>query len=132
MALGPEYHASYRYDFAPGGLVRQMVYPYADGGPWTYTLPGQDLRYDRRLSMGSVPPGWHQASDGLLAFLVRHGFPSHDTTIGEAKRRSVAATPVGAEQPSGSTGWTWGAVAGAVVLALAMTLVVALRMRRTR
>jgi hypothetical protein len=132
--LGPPYRATYRFDFAPGGSVRQIVYPYAEGGPWTYTPRGQELRLDRRLSLGSVQPGWHLASDGLLAFLVHEGFPSRAPGSAPPRHTAVEASPVAAEaeQTSARTGWLWGAVAAAIAAALALTALTVRRVRRTR
>jgi hypothetical protein len=104
--LGPRYLVTYRYDFGPGredDLIRQELYPYADGGPVTFTPPGQVLTGEGMAPIGS---GWFQADPGFFEFLVEEGLP--DT-------KPLAAV----SQPPP---WTWilaGLVGLAAVVALA-------------
>jgi hypothetical protein len=70
--LGPRYTINYRLP-GPGGeesTIRQDAYPYAQGGPVTYTEPGQRF-FGTRSTVG----GWYRASPGLKTTLVRAGLP---------------------------------------------------------
>jgi hypothetical protein len=110
--LGPRYLVTYRYDFGPGrehDLIRQELYPYADGGPVTFTPPGQVLTGEGMAPIGS---GWFQADPGFLEFLVRNGLP-------ETKPLAAVSQPAP---------WTW-ILAGLVGLA-AVAALTASRVRR--
>lgn len=89
--LGPRYLVTYRYHYWPGredDLIRQELYPYADGGPVTFTPPGQVLTGEGMAAIGS---GWFQADPAFFEFLVEEGLP--DT-------KPLAAV-------SRSAPWTW-------------------------
>jgi hypothetical protein len=120
--LGPAYRAEYRMDYAPNKSLRQIVYPYAEGGPITFTPRGQHLGQDYESFRG----GWYAASSGLLEFLVAHGFPRHDPTA--IAKGSVASdampTQTAARSPSA---WPW--AAGAVLALGGLVLVMRLRAR---
>jgi hypothetical protein len=117
--LGPAYEGRFRMDFAPQFLVHQVVYPYADGGPWTYTPPGQRI-YAR------LPVGWYHGSPRLRRYLISFGFPktAPDATkpaaASDTFKRTVAAQPA---PPHGSwPAWAWIAITlgvGALVLLVA-------------
>jgi hypothetical protein len=69
--LGPRYTITWTI---PDGSdtakkVRQDVYPYAAGGPVTYTKPGQPV-FDQTTS-----GGWYKAPDGLREHLISLGLP---------------------------------------------------------
>jgi hypothetical protein len=83
--LGTPYRAKYHMDYAPRNALRQIVYPYARGGPITFTPRGQHLGQDYESFRG----GWHRAGAGLLRLLIRHGFPSDDPLLpdGSVARR---------------------------------------------
>jgi hypothetical protein len=71
-ALGPRYAVVYR---VPGPDRRffgitQDLYPYAAGGPVTYTLPGQPLFGTKSVG------GWFRGSAGFKARLVALGLPA--------------------------------------------------------
>jgi hypothetical protein len=73
--LGPRYVALYWFDHRPANpddVIRQDLYPYAEGGPVTYTPPGQKLTGD--LGMRIVA-GWYESPLGYLQYLVDHGLP---------------------------------------------------------
>jgi hypothetical protein len=92
--LGPAYRAVYRFSFAPGRTVRQVVYPYSPRGPSTYTPAGQELG----ANFGTLDAGWYYGSSELFGFLVKHGFPRHAPVV-------AAATSL---RTSGSgSGWLW-------------------------
>ena len=113
-ATGPAYRVTLVFDFAPGQPVHQVLYPYAAGGPRTYTPPNQGLG-------GSfLDIGWYQGSPDLLPFLIRSGFPAHAPLV----------APDGS--PSSPTATSWPAWAW-VLVAMAMggvLLLVAARQRR--
>jgi hypothetical protein len=83
--LGTPNRAKYRMDYAPRNALRQIVYPYARGGPITFTPRGQHLGQDYESFRG----GWYRAGPGLLRLLIRHGFPSDDPRLpdGSVARR---------------------------------------------
>jgi len=70
--LGPRYELAYRLPDGTetGTMVRQDLYPLAEGGPVTYTEAGQ-------LAMGSPTlGGWYRASASFGAVLEQLGLPS--------------------------------------------------------
>jgi hypothetical protein len=77
--LGPRYLIVHRVLFVSGPenhLLRQELYPYAKGGPVTYTPPGQELlRGGARLR---IVAGWYEVSTEFLEFLVGQGLPSRN------------------------------------------------------
>jgi hypothetical protein len=145
--LGAPYRMVTSPDWDPSSHVVVLVYPYANGGPWTYTPPNQGIGPGTEMVVG----GWWQVGHRLIGsfspriaaqfrhFLVRRGFP------GEAPAYTAPATalpgqPVQAAPaektavgPS-STGprgdwpvWAWILIATGIVGAL---LLVADRQRR--
>lgn len=91
--LGTAYRARYRMDYAPRHTLRQVLYPYARGGPITYTPRGQHIGSDYESFRG----GWHRAGPPLLHLLMAHGFPSRDPALASAmsegpKSKSRAVT----------------------------------------
>jgi hypothetical protein len=69
--LGPRYVASYRWLVGPQktALLRQELYPFAEGGALSYTRPGQRVLH--------VPSrgGWYRAGAELTLLLVAAGVP---------------------------------------------------------
>jgi hypothetical protein len=70
--LGPKYTITYT---VPGpnnesDKIRQDLYPYAEGGPVTYTKPGQPF-FGTEHTRG----GWYQSPPVLLDTLVAAGLP---------------------------------------------------------
>jgi hypothetical protein len=115
--LGPRYAVTYRVPGPHGkeDLIRQDLYPYAQGGPVTYTKPGQPF-FGRQETRG----GWYQGSPRLKEMLVSKGLPP----------TRPAATSDGKD----STGLAdvWPAVAVAFGLGLvALTAVLVRRRPRT-
>jgi hypothetical protein len=129
--LGPAYQGRFRLDWAPGTLLHQVVYPYADGGPWTYTPPGQHVgRY--QPTPIPIAAGWYHGSPKLLRFLIASGFPatapeaaSDGPTVSNVAPRTAATR--GAGDPSWPV-WAWPVIAG--ILGLGLALTVARRRRR--
>jgi hypothetical protein len=83
--LGPRYLVTYRFD---GGndLIRQDLYPYAEGGPVTYTPPGQELTAGVRIPMLA---GWYRSSLGFFHYLVGHGLPEANPVASLAAREGA-------------------------------------------
>ena len=107
--LGPRYTITY---LVPGGepepdTILQDVYPYADGGPVTYVAAGQAI-FDT-----TTRGGWFRATPDLKPILVEAGLPE------------TAPGPSGADDRFPIL-----AVSGAVLLAVAAGLGVALLARR--
>ncbi|MFN2544154.1 MAG: hypothetical protein ABR600_06230 [Actinomycetota bacterium] len=119
--LGPGYRAEYRFDFAPRDSVHQTLYPYAQGGPLSYTPP-QTLR-----RFGEVESGWFRGSRDLLAFLVRHGLPRTAPDDG-----SVVQLTTAARETTGSSmsPWLWVLLAVGGVAVIGGTTVATRRLRR--
>ena len=71
--LGPKYRVVYLVP-GPSGqedLIRQDLYPFARGGPLTYTPPGQPF-FGTRKTHG----GWFRATPSLTTSLVAAGLPT--------------------------------------------------------
>src|SRR5262245_16510643 len=70
--LGPRYTITWTIPDGSGTAkkIRQDVYPYAAGGPVTYTKPGQPV-FDQ-----TTKGGWYKASDDLRQQLITLGLPN--------------------------------------------------------
>jgi hypothetical protein len=112
---GPAYRAVVTFDFAPGEHATVIVYPYAAGGPRTYTPPNQVL------SGAYLDSGWYQSTPELTTFLKNNGLPSHAPT--------VAAPTGGTTVPSAGSWPVWAWILIAVGMGGAL-LLVANRQRR--
>jgi hypothetical protein len=120
--LGPRYTITYRLPGAHGeSAIRQDLYPYATGGPVTYTAPGQPF-FGTERTRG----GWFRAGPALTDTLVEIGLPAQKP-----------AQPTPAPNPSsgddGGTGFSdlWPALGAGLVLGL-VALVSVLMRRRER
>jgi hypothetical protein len=71
--LGPKYRVSYLVPGPSGSedRIRQDLYPYARGGPVTYTPAGQPF-FDGRRTNG----GWFRAAPKVTDVLVAAGLPA--------------------------------------------------------
>ena len=120
--LGPRYVVSYRFDAGssrPPAIVRQELYPYAKGGPVTYSRPGQ------RIFGGlTITAGWYQSPLDFFQYLVDQGLPESNPVV--AADRDSAPGPVPA---TGSALWVWIAMAFTGLVAIS---VAAERLRRPR
>ena len=90
---GPRYLVTYRFDFSDV-LIRQDLYPYAKGGPVTYTPPGQELNVGINMS---IIAGWYQSSLGFFRYLVDHGLPETNPVASVATREPAPDTAPGAQ-----------------------------------
>jgi hypothetical protein len=93
--------------------IRQDVYPYAAGGPVTYTKPGQ-LVFDE-----STRGGWYKASDGLRQHLISLGLPNKAPLVSAASGQgssSASPAPVGPAPAAAPAVWPRVLVGGALLL----------------
>ena len=88
-------------------VIHQHLYPYALGGPVTFTPPGQRVRMVPR-----VKPGWEMASILLVEQLQRLGLPPAPDVSGDIE----VAGDVRVE------GLPWAAVAGSLVVGAGLLL----------
>lgn len=116
-ATGPAYRVVVLFDFAPGEPIRQTLYPYAAGGPRTYTAVNQPL------SGSFAPYGWYQATPDLLPFLRKIGFPAHAPLVTTGAIGAPGAGSSSAAWPA----WAWVLIAAGMGGAV---LLVAARQRR--
>lgn len=124
--LGPAYRAAYSMDWAPRQRVYQIVYPYAVGGPVTFTPKGQHVGQDYESFEG----GWFNASSDLVVFLQRHGLPKEAPARELANgATSIPASPAANDEGSSNTPLVWALIAGGVILA---GVLATMRVRRRR
>lgn len=86
--LGPTYVVTYRFGI---GRATQDLYPYAKGGPVTYTAPGQELGRRRNtpdfLRNLRIVAGWYQSSHpAFFQYLVDQGLPETNPVPSVATR----------------------------------------------
>jgi hypothetical protein len=99
--LGPKYVVTYRLETGNkrAEIVRQELFPYAKGGPVTYTPSGQ--RIAGGLPWGAaITAGWHQTSSEFFRYLVDQGLPDSNPP---GRRRSPAC-PDGAHRRADALG----------------------------
>jgi hypothetical protein len=125
--LGVRYLVTYRFDPAfRDDVIRQDLYPYAEGGPVTYTPSHQKLTgtFGEHGFM-RVTPGWDQSSSSsFLSYLVNHGLPERSSAVPVASG-DAASGP----RPEARTG-PWAAVAVVLVGLAALSLSTATVRRR--
>ena len=117
--LGPRYVVTYRFDFgpeAPDARARQFLYPYADGGPVTYTPPGQILSAE--VFESPLTAGWWQAEPGLLVFLVQNGLPQTNPVAADELPAPASGTQPVPTTRSVPWGWILLGLAGLAALSL--------------
>ena len=143
--LGPEFVVAWRLPSEAGAdTIVSTVYPYAAGGPLTYTAPGQPF-FGTERTQG----GWLRASAQLPATLVDLGVPAPPgfapTTIATVPAptftappalatppRATAPTPTAATAAPGSTWWPALGIAAGVLAAAAFAVGVGLAARARR
>jgi hypothetical protein len=124
--LGPRYTITWTFPDPEGGKdrkVRQHVYPYAAGGPVSFTPAGQAV-----LDTTSTG-GWYQGFDGLRAQLIDLGLPNR-----QPLPPAATATPAPAAQPASTSPppvWPRIAAVAAAFLTLAAGAALTLRHRPT-
>jgi hypothetical protein len=120
--LGPRYAITWTFPDPAGGKdrkVRQRVWPYAAGGPVTFTPAGQPVLDT------TTAGGWYQGFDGLRAQLVELGLPNRQplapATASSPPAVSTPASPQPAPAAAQPAAWPRVAavVAGLLVLAAA-------------
>jgi hypothetical protein len=125
--LGPRYTITWRFPDPTGGKdrkLRQRVWPYAAGGPVTFTPAGQAV-----LDTTSIG-GWYQGFDGLRAQLIELGLPNRKPLA------PVTATPAGpapaSRQPAPATTQpaAWPRVAAVVAGLLVLVAAAGVPLRR--
>src|SRR5215475_5889993 len=124
-SLGPRYELTYRVPGnTPPDMLRQDLYPFAAGGPVTYTPAGQ------RVFGNTTSGGWYHAPPTFSALLTTLGVtpvasvPSPPTTH-PASVRNVA-------EPSGTpAGTPWLAITAAVIGVVVVAAAVFLLVRRS-
>jgi hypothetical protein len=81
--LGSRYVAVYHFDAPaqPQATIRQDLYPFASGGPLSYTPPGQ-----RIFRTQTSHRGWYHASTDLKDLLVSAGVPTPQSSAGLSSR----------------------------------------------
>ena len=133
--LGPAYRMVLTPDWDRSSHVTVLLYPYASGGPWTYTPPNQSMGGGAEVMSG----GWWRVGHRLIgsfspriarafrALLVRQGFPAREPVPVTAA--AAGAAPASRAPAAGATwpAWTWALLAIGSAGAL---LLVARRQRR--
>ena len=111
LPLGEQYLVRYS---SQGRTAYLVLYPFAQGGPWTYIPADQvaGLRSVLQTTVYTTQPGWWRASgavgQGLLGILRSRGL------VAPAPRMPLAPAPPGSDVP-------W-AIAGAATLVLLLAL----------
>jgi hypothetical protein len=118
--LGPRYDAT--FDMGTGSF-RQQLYPFAVGGPATYSAPGQ-IVFEQRWK-----GGWYKADAKLRRFLAALGVPTPMPEPREPETVDTAATA-----SPGDSGVPRSLIVGATAVALvaATAIVRAARARSER
>ena len=124
--LGPRYTIAYTVPGVPPqpgeqyGQIRQDLYPYAVGGPVSYTPHGQ-----QGFSGPIQYSGWLRASPHLARTLARLGVPARSSLLTTAKAPRAARRV--ATRPASSRTLLW-LIASAALLAAALLAGAALRL----
>ncbi len=131
-SLGPRYTVIYTVpgvDPRPGeqfGRVRQVLYPYAAGGPVIYTPPGQ-----RGFGQALQEAGWLRGSAQLTHTLTQLGVPPRPGAQPAQQTHRLPATHAAAAQQPASRTSGWPAASAAAIAAAALTGA-ALRLRHRK
>ena len=123
---GPRYTITWTFPNGDGGedKVRQLVWPYAAGGPVTYMASGQ------KVLGGTAKGGWYRAGDNLRQDLIALGLPNRPALAASstpAPATPAPATPAAQATPSPAL-WPWVA-GGGLLLAAVVAWVLILRRR---
>ena len=128
--LGPRYTITWTFPDPGGGKdrkLRQRVWPYAAGGPVSFTPAGQAVL--DTTSSG----GWYQGFDGLRAQLIELGLPNRKPLALAAATPAPAAPAPASPQPTPvtapSAAWPRVVAVAAALVVLAAAAAVVLRRR---
>jgi hypothetical protein len=133
--LGPRYTFTWTFPDPNGGKDRkviQHVYPYAAGGPVTFTPAGQPV-----LDM-TTRGGWYQGFDGFRAQLIELGLPNHKPLTPATKPAAPTPAPASLQPTPAATpsspapAWPRLLAVAAAFLALAAGTALAVRRRTAR
>jgi hypothetical protein len=104
-SLGPEYQVTYFEGKCCKHATHQLLYPYAPGGPWAYTMASRPEDF----FLGQQQVGWWHA-DGRMGLLferlLRHiGMPPHNPMpVAPVVKAPNAAKPIAEGEAAGSGG----------------------------
>jgi hypothetical protein len=112
--LGPRYTITWTFPDPAGGkdrTLRQRVWPYAAGGPVSFTPAGQPVLDT------TTRGGWYQGFDGLRAQLVELGLPNRKPLAPATAPPAPAGPAPATRQPAPATAPSaaWPRVAAVVV-----------------
>jgi hypothetical protein len=130
--LGPRYTVTWTFPDPAGGKdrkVRQQLWPYAAGGPVTFTPAGQPVLDT------TTTGGWYQGFDGLRAQLVELGLPNRQPLAPAATAAPAASAPATPQSAPATGSAAWPRVAtivGGLLVLAAAAAAVALRRRLGR
>lgn len=91
--------------------VQMDLYPFAAGGPYTFTPPDQMRQAVGKAGSVKIAPGWSHFPDGLLAMMQQAGLPK--VAPGETP-------PPLAVDPRPAQWISWSILGGSVLIALLM------------
>lgn len=129
--LGPRYRISYdlsivdhaRPNKTIQATVVQYLYPFADGGPYLQTPPGQAIGIASGHD-GEIHGGWMQVDQVMMDHLEVYGVPT--------SQAASAGNLTEGQGDGGNSGWLVPVATGAVFVALALTVLrVVTRVRRS-
>ena len=115
---GPRYTITWTFPNGDGGedKVRQLVWPYAAGGPVTYMASGQ------KVLGGTTRGGWYRAGDNLRQDMIALGLPGRPALAASSTPAAPTpspATPTRAARATPSPAlWPWVAAGMGVLLAV--------------
>ena len=123
--LGPHYTITWTFPDPTGGKdrkVRQHVWPYAAGGPVTFTPAGPPVLDT------TTRGGWYQGFDGLRAQLIELGLPNRQPLAPPAATAPVVPPPA-SPQPAPATWPRVATIVGGLLVLATVAAAVALRRR---
>ncbi len=111
--LGPAFVVTWRVPYDTAAVeIREMLYPYAEGGPLAYTAPGQTF-----VGGQETHGGWFRAPVAMTATLERLGVPLPATA--SAPAQPATPSPAPPQSTSGQTAW-WPETGIVVLVAVAL------------
>ncbi|HEU4396738.1 MAG TPA: hypothetical protein VFU54_02725 [Actinomycetota bacterium] len=122
--LGPRYTITWTFPDPEGGKDRkvlQHVYPYAAGGPVTFTPAGQPVLDT------TTTAAWYQGFDGLRHQLIELGLPNRNPLTPAPKATPAPAPAPATPQPTPAA---WPRIAAVVAGLLVLASGAALTLRR--